>query len=103
MLLCLTGPDRSLTQTNSITTYCPLGDTATAYVNQVQAGFGSNLPDAMKKIADAMARAERGADESSLCRAARVNECNRLWLLKNSVSGPILCVPGVLLSFSLLF
>ena len=38
------------------------GDNATAYVNQVQAGFGSNLSDGMKRIADAMARAERGAD-----------------------------------------
>jgi hypothetical protein len=35
------------------------GDNATAYVNQVQAGFGSNLPDGMKRIADAMVRAER--------------------------------------------
>jgi hypothetical protein len=39
------------------------GDNATAYVNQVQAGFGSNLSDGMKRIADAMAKAERGADE----------------------------------------
>jgi hypothetical protein len=39
------------------------GDNATAYVSQVQAGFGSNLSDGMKRIADAMARAERGADE----------------------------------------
>jgi len=39
------------------------GDNATAYVNQVQPGFGSHLPDGMKRIADATARAERGADE----------------------------------------
>ena len=38
------------------------GDNATAYVNQVQAGFGSNLPDGMKRIADAMARAERSTE-----------------------------------------
>jgi hypothetical protein len=35
------------------------GDNATAYVDQVQAGFGSNLTDGMKRIADAMAKAER--------------------------------------------
>jgi hypothetical protein len=28
-------------------------------VNQVQEGFGSNLPDGMKRIADAMMKAER--------------------------------------------
>jgi len=33
------------------------GDNAALYVNQVQAGFGSNLPDGMKRIADAMVRA----------------------------------------------
>jgi hypothetical protein len=38
------------------------GDNAREYVNQVQAGFGSNLSDGMKRIADAMARAERSAD-----------------------------------------
>jgi hypothetical protein len=38
------------------------GDNATAYVNQVQAGFGSNLPDGMTRIADAMARAERSTE-----------------------------------------
>ena len=38
------------------------GDNAAAYVNQVQAGFGSNLPDGMKRIADTMARAERSTD-----------------------------------------
>ena len=39
------------------------GDNARVYVNQFQAGFGSNLSDGMKRIADTMARAERGADE----------------------------------------
>jgi len=39
------------------------GDNARTYVNQVQAGLGSNLSDGMKRIADAMAKAERGADE----------------------------------------
>ena len=38
------------------------GDNAREYVNQVQAGFGSNLSDGMKRIADEMARAERSAD-----------------------------------------
>jgi hypothetical protein len=38
------------------------GDNAREYVNQVQAGFGSNLSDGMKRIADAMARAECSAD-----------------------------------------
>jgi hypothetical protein len=33
------------------------GDNERAYANQVQAGFGSNLPDGMKRIADAMAKA----------------------------------------------
>jgi hypothetical protein len=33
------------------------GDNASAYVNQVQEGFGANLPAGMKRIADAMARA----------------------------------------------
>jgi hypothetical protein len=37
-----------------------LGDNATAYVNQVQAGFGSNLADGMSRIADEMAKAEHG-------------------------------------------
>ena len=41
------------------------GDNARTYVNQVQAGFGSNLSDGMKRIADTMARAERGADRGS--------------------------------------
>jgi len=35
------------------------GKNATAYVNDVQAGFGSNLRDGMRRIAEAMARAER--------------------------------------------
>lgn len=35
------------------------GDNAAAYVTHVQAGFGSNLADGMKKIAEAMVNAER--------------------------------------------
>jgi hypothetical protein len=35
------------------------GDNAMAYVKQVQAGFGSNLAHGMRRIADAMAKAER--------------------------------------------
>ena len=38
------------------------GANAAAYVNQVQAGFGSNLPDGMKRIADAMVRAARSTE-----------------------------------------
>ena len=38
------------------------GDNATAYANQVQASFGSTLPDGMKRIANAMARAERSTE-----------------------------------------
>ena len=38
------------------------GDNAEAYVNQVQAGFDSNLPVGMKRIADAMAKAERSME-----------------------------------------
>ena len=34
------------------------GDNAAAYAGQVQAGFGSNLPDGMNKMAAAMAHAE---------------------------------------------
>jgi len=34
------------------------GDNAPAYVDQVQAGFGATLADGMKRIADAMVRAE---------------------------------------------
>jgi hypothetical protein len=35
------------------------GDNAEAYVEQVRAGFGSTLADGMKRIADALERAER--------------------------------------------
>jgi hypothetical protein len=35
------------------------GDNARVYVHQVEAGFGSNLTDGMKRLGDAMARAER--------------------------------------------
>jgi hypothetical protein len=35
------------------------GENATAYVNQVQATFGSNLPGGMERIAAAMATAAR--------------------------------------------
>jgi hypothetical protein len=35
------------------------GDNATAYVEQIQAGFGSNLQGGMKRIAAAMTKAER--------------------------------------------
>ena len=38
------------------------GDNAAVYVKQVQEGFGSNLPDGMKRIADAMVRAARSVD-----------------------------------------
>jgi hypothetical protein len=38
------------------------GDNAPAYVSQVQAGFASNLPGGMKRIADAMAKAERSPE-----------------------------------------
>ena len=41
------------------------GDNAKAYVNQVQAGFGSTLADGMKKIADALERAERSTPGSN--------------------------------------
>jgi len=41
------------------------GDNAMAYVKQVQAGFGSNLASGMKRIADAMARAERSKERQS--------------------------------------
>ena len=37
------------------------GDNTAAYVDQVQAGFGSTLRDGMKRIADAMADAERSS------------------------------------------
>ena len=35
------------------------GDNAGAYADQVRADFGSTLPDGMKRIADALVRAER--------------------------------------------
>ena len=38
------------------------GDNAAVYVKQVQEGFGSNLPDSMKRIADAMVRAARSTE-----------------------------------------
>jgi hypothetical protein len=38
------------------------GENATAYGNQVQAGLGSSLSDGMKRIADAMARAEHSTE-----------------------------------------
>ena len=38
------------------------GDNAAAYVNQVQEGFGSNLPDGMRRIADVIVRAARSAE-----------------------------------------
>jgi hypothetical protein len=41
------------------------GDNAQAYVNQVQAGFGSTLADGMKRIADALERAERSTADSN--------------------------------------
>jgi hypothetical protein len=37
------------------------GDNAPTYVDQVRAGFGLALPDGMKRIADALVRAERSA------------------------------------------
>lgn len=40
------------------------GDNAAAYASQVRAGFESTLADGMKRIADAMARAERSAEAS---------------------------------------
>jgi hypothetical protein len=38
------------------------GDNAMAYVKQLQAGFGSNLANGMKRIANAMAQAERSKE-----------------------------------------
>jgi hypothetical protein len=38
------------------------GDNAAAYVNQLQADFGSNLADGMKRIADAMVMAARSTE-----------------------------------------
>ena len=40
------------------------GDNATAYATQVRAEFGLTLADGMKRIADAMASAERSGDAS---------------------------------------
>jgi len=39
------------------------GDNATEYADQVRTGFGSTLDDGMRRIADAMERAERSACE----------------------------------------
>jgi hypothetical protein len=41
------------------------GANAQAYVNQVQAGFGSTLADGMKRIADALEKAERSTAGSN--------------------------------------
>jgi hypothetical protein len=41
------------------------GDNAEAYVHDVQAGFGSTLADGMKRIADALERAERSTPGSN--------------------------------------
>ena len=41
------------------------GANADAYVSDVQAGFGSTLADGMKRIADALERAERGRSSTS--------------------------------------
>jgi hypothetical protein len=38
------------------------GDNATAYVDEVRASFASTLPDGMKRIADALVRAERSME-----------------------------------------
>jgi hypothetical protein len=38
------------------------GDNATAYATQVRVRFGSTLPDGMKRIANAMTRAERSTE-----------------------------------------
>jgi uncharacterized protein YbjT (DUF2867 family) len=38
------------------------GDNAAAYADQVRAGFGSTLPDGMKRTADALVRAERSME-----------------------------------------
>jgi len=42
------------------------GTNAKAYVNDVHVGFGSTLADGMKKIADAMEKAERSSPSSTL-------------------------------------
>lgn len=41
------------------------GPDAKAYVNQVHAGFGSTLADGMKRIADALEKAERRVDAAA--------------------------------------
>ena len=41
------------------------GDNATAYADQVRAGFGSTLPAGMKRIADALVRAERSMESGN--------------------------------------
>jgi len=41
------------------------GSNAEAYVNQVHAGFGSNLADGMTRIADTMEKAERATGSNS--------------------------------------
>jgi hypothetical protein len=41
------------------------GDNATEYADQVRAGFGSTLEDGMKRIADALVRAERSRTRCS--------------------------------------
>jgi hypothetical protein len=40
------------------------GDNAAAYVDQVRSGFGSTLPDGMKRIADTLVRAERSTEHN---------------------------------------
>jgi hypothetical protein len=40
------------------------GDNAAAYIDQVRSGFGSTLPDGMKRIADALVRAERSTQHN---------------------------------------
>jgi hypothetical protein len=41
------------------------GDNAMSYMKQVQAGFGSNLANGMKRTAEAMATAERSKERQS--------------------------------------
>jgi len=41
------------------------GDNATAYVDQVRAGFGPALPEGMKRIADALVKAERSMESDN--------------------------------------
>jgi hypothetical protein len=40
------------------------GDNAAAYIDQVQAGFGSTLADGMKRMAGALVRAERSTGKN---------------------------------------